>query len=206
MRLRRTHCPRGHEYTPENTYVHAASGRRFCQTCRRLRSGCRPRSRDYPFGYPRLRRPQGSPKEPRQQRQPLQARIEARIEKLATGCWRWTGRLCRDGYGRIGAASAHRVYYELIKGSVAPGLTLDHLCRNRWCVNPDHLEPVSNRDNILRGESFSAVNARKTHCQKGHPFTPETTYLKKNGHRTCKTCHKETASRRRRTRESEVRS
>jgi len=87
------------------------------------------------------------------------------------GCWEWTAYILPNGYGWFGLvtganqrnALAHRVAYEFVVGPVPTGLQLDHLCRNRRCVNPDHLEPVTRRENILRGQSLMAHNARKTH-------------------------------------------
>lgn len=79
----------------------------------------------------------------------------------------------------------------LERGSIPKGLTLDHLCRNRACVNPVHLEPVTNRVNILRGIGITAQNARKTHCKHGHPFTVENTIYKHGGGwRICKICNR----------------
>lgn len=91
---------------------------------------------------------------------------------LGTPCWLWT-RFTHRGYGRFGigktrADRAHKVAWRLLRGVIPAGLQLDHLCRIRRCVNPAHLEPVSRRENILRGESPSARNARKTHCPQGH--------------------------------------
>lgn len=115
-----------------------------------------------------------------------------------SGCWEWVGGKSGTGYGcwKVNGKTrrAYRVMYERAKGPVPEGKELDHLCRNRLCVNPDHLEPVTRRENVLRGISPSAVHARKTHCHQGHPFTPENTALwnRKNGTQTrvCRTCRR----------------
>lgn len=109
-----------------------------------------------------------------------------------SGCWIWTANL-RQGYGvfRLGALRpAHRVAWEWAKGPVPDGLPLDHLCRNRACVRPSHLEPVTHRENILRGNGFSGRNARKTHCKRGHPLSGENLepYALSKGRRICKIC------------------
>lgn len=107
-------------------------------------------------------------------------------------CWVWTATRLSSGYGsfRFDGRSlrAHRVAYELAVGPIPAGLYLDHLCRNRPCVNTAHLEPVTNQENTLRGYGAPAVNARKTHCQHGHEFTPANTYTFPNGRRECRTC------------------
>jgi hypothetical protein len=104
--------------------------------------------------------------------------VMGKVTKTPT-CWLWTGYTNEFGYGRLKIdgryRSAHRVIYELLVGMVDPDLHLDHLCRNRKCVNPAHLEPVTPRVNILRGVGAPANNARMTHCKYGHPFTPENT-------------------------------
>ena len=112
-------------------------------------------------------------------------------------CHPWIGYVAEHGYGyvRIGgrggpAVLAHRAVYELKVGQIPPGLTLDHLCRNRSCVNPDHLEPVTNRENILRGNGASARNVRKTHCTKGHEYSEENTAIY-GGKRVCKQCNRD---------------
>lgn len=106
-------------------------------------------------------------------------------------CWLWTGNKTIGGYGLIRDGNrrrcAHRVLYELLVGPVPDDLVIDHLCRNRLCVNPAHLEPVTNRENILRGTSFQAINARKTHCQNGHEFNAENVRITRRG-RLCWPC------------------
>jgi hypothetical protein len=121
------------------------------------------------------------------------------------GCWRWEGRLSHNGYGRYyqdgRSFAAHRIAYELLVGPIPEGLVLDHLCRVPACVRPDHLEPVTQRENVLRGDTFQARNAAKTHCPKGHPYDEANTKVDKRGRRSCKECHRErNRSRKRRAR------
>ncbi len=108
-------------------------------------------------------------------------------------CWPWLSTHNHKGYGQFmvdgKVKMAHRLAYEDRIGPIPPGLTLDHLCRNRACCNPAHLEPVSNRENILRGNGATARNARKTHCKNGHEFTPDNIYRSSTG-RECRTCRR----------------
>lgn len=106
-------------------------------------------------------------------------------------CWIWAGRLDPQGYGRHSWDLAHRVAYERFMGPIPDGLTLDHLCRTPACVNPWHLEPVTLRENLLRGDTFQARNAAKTHCKRGHPFDEENTYITPAGWRSCRSCRRE---------------
>lgn len=110
------------------------------------------------------------------------------------GCWEWTGHIEPDGYGLVRREGknlrAHRFVFMMFKGEISQGLQLDHLCRNRRCVNPSHLEPVTHRENQMRGETIIAANASKTHCPRGHELIEGNlvvTALKK-GMRTCKRC------------------
>ncbi len=108
-------------------------------------------------------------------------------------CWPWRGSMRKStNYGGFGVggliAQAHRVSYTLTKGSIPEGLTLDHLCRCRPCVNPDHLEAVDLRTNILRGVGASARAARQTHCPAGHPYTERNLVLWRQGWRYCREC------------------
>lgn len=111
---------------------------------------------------------------------------------VGDGCWEWTAAKDADSYGTFGVNNrgrlSHRIIYELLVGPIGEGLTLDHLCRVRHCVRPDHLEPVTNRENILRGESNAAVNARKTECPYGHRYDEGHVYVRPNGGRECRTC------------------
>ncbi len=111
--------------------------------------------------------------------------------KQTAGCWFWQGSKYQNGYGKYGSRGimAHRIFYTLFKGEVPTDMALDHLCRERTCVNPEHLEIVTMVENVMRGESTHAKNARKTHCKKGHELTGANLYIHPTrGHRQCRTC------------------
>lgn len=120
-----------------------------------------------------------------------------------TGCWIWTASINMHGYGQISVKCsdgkfrprrAHRVSYQMLMGPIPDGLQLDHLCRNRACINPAHLEPVTNRENTIRGDGPS-INSRRlrgrTHCKNNHPFDESNTYIDPLGKRVCRACSRE---------------
>jgi len=128
----------------------------------------------------------------------LHDRFLAKTEPCpTTGCWLWTAGLMLRGYARFSwdgrTGLAHRYAYEHYVAPIPADMEIDHICRNRFCVNPDHLDVVTARENTRRGRSPASVNAAKTHCKNGHEFTPENTYIvndsrKARPARVCRTC------------------
>lgn len=113
-----------------------------------------------------------------------------------SGCWLWSGSLVWGGYGQFkvsrNTVRAHRFSYQFLVGPIPDGLHLDHKCRVRSCVNPDHLRPVTIRENNLLGEGPAAWNMAKTHCPAGHEYTPENTRIGgRNKSRFCRACQAE---------------
>jgi HNH endonuclease len=149
---------------------------RYCQKigvyCKELCKGC--------YGYLRkygtLVRP----------RITVEDRFWAKVDK-SNDCWNWTGAKNRKGYGSFSkygqySPMAHRTSWMIMCGSIPTGLQLDHLCRNTSCVNPDHLEPVTSRENMDRAK------AARTSCKNGHPYEGSNVRIDQNGRRWCRTC------------------
>jgi hypothetical protein len=198
VKPRKEQCSKGHAMTPENTY---------------LRSGVEPVCRACSIEYQRQyrarikeRQRNGEAVTPRR-RLSTEERLLSQAEPLANGCWKWTGFVNKDGYGRTyysgnRSTPAYQAFYRHFVGPIPEGLVLDHLCHtedescpggstcaHRQCVNPAHLEPVTDAENTRRSRSFSTLNARKTRCPKGHPYDDENT-LVSNGRRYCRTCQR----------------
>lgn len=134
----------------------------------------------------------------------IQKRIFGGIEKTAD-CWLWKGSPRPNGYCAIWykqrSRLAHRLVYEILVGPIPEGLTIDHLCGNKRCVNPDHLEPVTQKENTLRAQKKAGILSAKTHCPQGHEYTEGNTN-RSCRRRRCLTCHREReASRRLRMKE-----
>lgn len=119
-------------------------------------------------------------------------RFKSKLKVVESGCWEWQGEILPNGYGRIWDHQkrhlAHRWSYMHHVGPIPDGLVIDHECNNPACVNPDHLRPMTQQANVLRSETdVAAINARKTHCLRGHEFDAANTYMQ-SGTRQCRKC------------------
>ena len=134
----------------------------------------------------------------------LSMRFWNKVRLLDNGCWEWTATRWK-GYGLFwtkatGRVRAHRLAYQSLVEPIPDGLQVDHLCRNRACVRPAHMEIVTNRENVLRGIGVCAQEARQTHCIHGHPYDLLNTYITPSGKRQCRACDAERRRRYRRER------
>jgi hypothetical protein len=124
----------------------------------------------------------------------LRTLLEDRIFRTGD-CWLWIGSVSDRGYGNVTykgkSYKAHRLAYHFYKEDLIPGLEIDHLCKVKNCVNPDHLEQVTKQENMRRSDCVSAVNRRKTRCKRGHDFNSDNTYTHKSGKRSCRLCRNE---------------
>lgn len=122
------------------------------------------------------------------------SRFNQKYNILENGCWEWTGKIEKSGYGRFWkngkSVFAHRFAYEIFNGVIPEKLTVDHLCKNRKCVNPNHLDLATRHENARRGNNKIANNKSITHCPQGHEYDIINTYVKLNGERACKVCSK----------------
>ncbi len=134
--------------------------------------------------------PCGAIRAPRAKR-PVEDRLWEKVDrKTDAECWRWLASLNKAGYGQFNIDNkmkrSHRVTYELLRGPIPEGLVLDHLCRNRWCVNPWHMEAITNVENVRRGAHFWDPEK----CPRGHEYTDENTASDRHGYRVCLTCRR----------------
>ena len=120
----------------------------------------------------------------------LLSKFWSKVEKTDS-CWNWKGGVMSSGYGSFNlnkkSVLVHRYSYEILKHMIPKNLVIDHKCKNKLCVNPEHLEVVTQKENVLRGDSFMSTNAKKTHCPQGHEYLGENLKIY-NNRRYCKRC------------------
>src|SRR5690606_12614402 len=127
----------------------------------------------------------------------LPDRFWEKVDVNLSGCWTWTRAKTEAGYGRCWWQGkdwlAHRASYTALIGPIPEGLELDHLCRNRACVRPDHLEPVAHAENVRRADYSKKIARQRsqTHCLRDHPLSGENLRVAPDGRRHCRACHRE---------------
>lgn len=127
---------------------------------------------------------------------PLTVRLSENIRRPVSDseCWQWIG--AKGEYGKIWVQElgrgypVHRVMWELFRGTIPEGYQIDHLCRNTRCCNPSHLEPVTHKENVRRGQSPWSSRHRDTQCFRGHAFDQANTHIRPNGTRHCRACER----------------
>ncbi|MER6367372.1 HNH endonuclease signature motif containing protein [Streptomyces mirabilis] len=193
VNARKTHCKNGHEFTPDNIYW--ANGYRQCRACKKKRNQESKARR-----YAAIKAANEKKAAQRIVGLPLSFWDGLIVQDTGfkTPCLLYRGSRTDRGYGYITIAGrwfyTHRLAWLTLVGEipvVEPRLVLDHLCRVPPCANIEHLELVTDRTNILRGVSFAAENAAKTHCVRGHEYTPENTRIDaRTGERICRACRR----------------
>lgn len=215
LKAKRTHCKNGHPFIDGSFYI-AKDGYRQCRKClndiHRRRYHERkdeliairntPENKEKRKAWNREYNKRKRSEEMKFDRKKVTLKLLA-LAKVdwVDGCWQWQGVLDNHGYGLLSVSGlnrlAHRLSYLIFKGEIGSQLQIDHLCRNRKCINPEHLDAVLQSENLRRGFGLPGVNSRKQRCPSGHAYSHENTYVyPKSGHRRCMTCQREYARRR----------
>lgn len=185
-------CRHGHEYTPENTRLRLRNrgGRDFIErVCRQCRH-----EKDCPAGMTEHGKAalagRGGDGALRMRQLAGSSRLVG-FDAARSPCWELRTNMTTNGYSRVNFLGvrylAHRLFYQEWRGSIAEGLTVDHLCRNRCCINPAHLDPVSLEVNLSRGHHSGRL---KTECPHGHPYSGNNLTIASNGNRRCRECNR----------------
>ncbi len=192
---RATHCLRGHEYSGDNLLVRDGKyrGCRACTMIRNHEAYLRKKARNKTGEKGVMKTAKPRPERTSSGKANTFENLMMRVEISDSGCWLWLGATNKKGYGQgaLGGerGGVHRLVYRHLKGPIPKGLVLDHLCRQKSCCNPDHLEPVTHRENILRGNGLAAQQVKRTYCPHGHPYKGYNLIIYKDGRRACRACN-----------------